>query len=201
MGCLPLVGSLKLQVAFAKEPYKRYCILQKRHIILRSLLMVSTPYVNMCEQTFQKISTPKIDTHIYILNYLYPTFFFLVSCIFHLHNILLALTYTTLGDLFTTRKTLCDNKWLFSMFNWGNILCSQGKIFFYTKTSFRHDFFLEKKMVVEWSCVLRRLSNEVVSYVKRMKLSLDMRRIGCWYQVNHFFTWRESLLNMKIVSS
>ena len=46
--------------------------------------MVSTAYVNMCEQTFQKINTPKIDTHIYILNYLYPTFLFLVSCIFFL---------------------------------------------------------------------------------------------------------------------
>ena len=29
MGWLRLVGSLKLQVSFAKEPYKRDCILQK----------------------------------------------------------------------------------------------------------------------------------------------------------------------------
>jgi len=33
---VPLVGSLKLQVSFAKEPYKRDDILQKRPIILRS---------------------------------------------------------------------------------------------------------------------------------------------------------------------
>ena len=33
------VGSLKLYVSFAKEPYKRDYILQKRPIILRSLLM------------------------------------------------------------------------------------------------------------------------------------------------------------------
>ena len=45
MGWLRLVGSLKLQVSFAKEPYKRDDILQKRPIILRSLLIVATPYV------------------------------------------------------------------------------------------------------------------------------------------------------------
>jgi len=38
MGWLRLVGSLKLQVSFAKKPYKRDYILQKRTIILRSLL-------------------------------------------------------------------------------------------------------------------------------------------------------------------
>ena len=44
MGWLRLVGSLKLQVSFAKEPYKRDNILQKRPIIIRSLLMVANPY-------------------------------------------------------------------------------------------------------------------------------------------------------------
>ena len=33
----------KLSVSFAKEPYKRDDILQKRHIILRSLLIMATP--------------------------------------------------------------------------------------------------------------------------------------------------------------
>jgi len=42
MGWLRLVGSLKLYVFFAKEPYKREDILQKRPIILRSLLIVDT---------------------------------------------------------------------------------------------------------------------------------------------------------------
>jgi len=45
MGWLPLVGSLQLQVSFAKEPYKRDDILQKRPRILRSLLIVATPWV------------------------------------------------------------------------------------------------------------------------------------------------------------
>jgi len=44
MGWLWLVGSLKLQVSFAKEPYKRDDILQRGPIILRSLLTVATPY-------------------------------------------------------------------------------------------------------------------------------------------------------------
>jgi len=38
------VGSFKLQVSFAKEPYERDDILQKRPIILRSLLIIATPY-------------------------------------------------------------------------------------------------------------------------------------------------------------
>jgi len=41
-GWLRFVGSLNLQVSFAKEPYKRYDILQKRPAILRSLLIVGT---------------------------------------------------------------------------------------------------------------------------------------------------------------
>ena len=45
MGWLPLVGSLKLQVSFAKEPYKGDNILQKRPSLLRSLLIVCESYV------------------------------------------------------------------------------------------------------------------------------------------------------------
>jgi len=46
MGWLRLGGSLKLQASFAKEPCKRDDILQKRPIILRSLLIVATPQRN-----------------------------------------------------------------------------------------------------------------------------------------------------------
>ena len=52
MGWLRLVGSLKIHVSFVKlwvsfaqEPYKRDCILQQRPMILRSLLIVGTPYL------------------------------------------------------------------------------------------------------------------------------------------------------------
>jgi len=45
MWWLRLVGSLNLCVSFAKEPYKRDKILQKRPIILSILLIVATPYV------------------------------------------------------------------------------------------------------------------------------------------------------------
>jgi len=47
MGWLRLVGSLKLYVSFAKETYKRDEILQKRPMILRSLLIVATPYISL----------------------------------------------------------------------------------------------------------------------------------------------------------
>jgi len=46
MGRLRLVGSLKLYVSFAKETHKTDDILQKRPIILRSLLIVATPYLH-----------------------------------------------------------------------------------------------------------------------------------------------------------
>jgi len=45
IGWLRLVGSLKLQVSFAKEPYKRDYFLQKRPIIVRSLLILAAPYL------------------------------------------------------------------------------------------------------------------------------------------------------------
>jgi len=45
VGWLQLVGSLKPQVSFAKEPYQRDDILQKRRTNLRSLLIVATPYL------------------------------------------------------------------------------------------------------------------------------------------------------------
>jgi len=45
MGWLRLVGSLKLQVSFAREPYKRDYILQKRPIFWKSLQIIATPCV------------------------------------------------------------------------------------------------------------------------------------------------------------
>ena len=44
-GWLRLVDSLNWEVSFAKERYKRDYILQKRPIILRSLLPIATPYL------------------------------------------------------------------------------------------------------------------------------------------------------------
>jgi len=46
MGWLQLVGSIQLYVSFAKEPYKRHNILQKRTIVLSILLTVATPYLS-----------------------------------------------------------------------------------------------------------------------------------------------------------
>jgi len=45
-GVARLFGSLKLQVSFAKDPYKRDYIMQKRPMNLRSLLIEATPYVS-----------------------------------------------------------------------------------------------------------------------------------------------------------
>jgi len=44
MGWLRLVGSLKLQVSFAEYSLFYWALLLKRPIILRSLLIVATPY-------------------------------------------------------------------------------------------------------------------------------------------------------------
>jgi len=64
MGWLRLVGSFKAYVSFAKEPYKRDDILQKRPIILRRLLIVATPY--LLEKTYihtQKYKQTHACTH------------------------------------------------------------------------------------------------------------------------------------------
>ena len=45
MGWLRLVGSLKLHVSFAEYRLFYKALLQKRPVILRSLLIVATPYV------------------------------------------------------------------------------------------------------------------------------------------------------------
>jgi len=45
MGWLRLVGSLKLQVSFAECHLFYRAFLQKRPVILRSLLIVATPYL------------------------------------------------------------------------------------------------------------------------------------------------------------
>jgi len=47
IGWQRLVGSLKLQVSLAKESYKRDDFLPRRPVILRSLLIVATPYAYM----------------------------------------------------------------------------------------------------------------------------------------------------------
>jgi len=51
MGWLWLVGSWNQQVSFAKEPYKRDYVLQKRPIISRSLLIVATPHTHTHTRT------------------------------------------------------------------------------------------------------------------------------------------------------
>jgi len=58
MQWLRLVGFSKLQVSFAKEPYKKDNILQKRRIILRSLLTVATPYIESCHELWAHQSVP-----------------------------------------------------------------------------------------------------------------------------------------------
>jgi len=66
MRWLRLVGSLNLQVSFAKEPYKRDYILQKRPTILRSLLIVATPYewdMSPRATTLGKITLQHTATH------------------------------------------------------------------------------------------------------------------------------------------
>ena len=54
MGWLRLVGSLKSYVSFAKEPYTRDYILQKRLVIWRSLLIEGTQLTNWLAQLTQE---------------------------------------------------------------------------------------------------------------------------------------------------
>jgi len=72
MEWLWLVGSIKLSVSFAKEPYKRDYILQKRPMILSILLTVATPYVYVHIYTDVDVCLCiYIYIHIYIYTYIY----------------------------------------------------------------------------------------------------------------------------------
>ena len=54
----PFVDSLKLKVSFAEYILLYRTLLQKRLIILRSLLMVPTPYRAMCVSAIFFLNTP-----------------------------------------------------------------------------------------------------------------------------------------------
>jgi len=54
MGWLQLVGSLKLQVSFAEYRLFYRALLQKRPTVLRSLLIVATPYLHSVEYITRK---------------------------------------------------------------------------------------------------------------------------------------------------
>jgi len=72
MGWRRFVGSLKLQISFAKEPYKRDYILQKRLMILRSLLIVATSYVSMTLKDKEPCAPIFVSIHTYIyIMYIY----------------------------------------------------------------------------------------------------------------------------------
>ena len=63
MGWLWLVGSIRLWVSFANEPYKRNNILQKRPIISTILLTVAKPYMHIhihlrVEASWQRHASP-----------------------------------------------------------------------------------------------------------------------------------------------
>jgi len=60
IGWLRSVGSIKLLVSFAKEPYKRDHILQKRPMILSILLTVATPYRKRLQSWFSRNISPQI---------------------------------------------------------------------------------------------------------------------------------------------
>jgi len=73
MGWLRLVGSIKLQVSFATEPYTRDDILQKRPLILWSLLTVATPY--------GYIYTHYMHAYIYITHTYWPSYVWEGQCV------------------------------------------------------------------------------------------------------------------------
>ena len=77
MGWLRLVGSLKLYVFFAKETYKRNDILQKRPMILRSLLIVANPHKTnhkcvLCMRVYKHIYLMCLYTRIHAHIYTHP---------------------------------------------------------------------------------------------------------------------------------
>jgi len=75
LGRLRWVGSLKSHVSFAKEPYKKDYVLQKRPVIWRSLLIVAIPYsFQICRWWCVMSHThTHTHTHTHILSCAYRT--------------------------------------------------------------------------------------------------------------------------------
>jgi len=73
MGWPWFVGFLKLLISFAKEPYKRDDIPQKRPTILRSLLIEATPYQTPrhCTHHTHTHTHPNMWVHAYIYIHIY----------------------------------------------------------------------------------------------------------------------------------
>ena len=75
MGWLRLVGSLKVQVFFAEYSLFYRALLQKRPIILRSLLIVGTPYIIKCSYIVKKPQLSLRWSHICICSLKVQVFF------------------------------------------------------------------------------------------------------------------------------
>jgi len=79
MGWLRLVGSIKLEVSFAEYSLFYEALLQQRHILLRSLLIVATPYqyvdvctslrVGLCVCMYVSMYASSMFVHIYVCMY------------------------------------------------------------------------------------------------------------------------------------
>jgi len=70
MGWLRLVGSLKSQVSFAEYSLFYRALLQKRPIILRSLLIIATPYAYRMQDSVQTMCDLEQCTHLWYSTHL-----------------------------------------------------------------------------------------------------------------------------------
>jgi len=75
MGWLQLVGSLKLQVSFAKEPYKRDVILQKRPINFKE------PTFRSHHITKERLLHPRIYIQIYTNTFVRKDIYTITKCV------------------------------------------------------------------------------------------------------------------------
>ena len=110
MGWLRLVGFFKLQVSFAKEPYKRDLYSAKWLIILRSLLTVATPYIypfyqphSLSSQCFSDVRT--MAQHACGVQYIWYFFpvFFSIRCI-SAHNHCMSLWHCSTTGCITSAQ-------------------------------------------------------------------------------------------------
>jgi len=92
MGWLRLVGSIKLQVSFAKYHLFYRALLQKRPIILRSLLIAATPYIQryirLSEMNLTANKGVRLYLYVYVHLYVYTGVFVLFCSLVKTLNML-----------------------------------------------------------------------------------------------------------------
>jgi len=190
MGWLRLVGSLKLQVSFAKENYKRDYILQERPIILRSLLIIATPYLqcaccSLCCNVLQ-----------YVLQYSLQWCSVCCSvCCSECCSVEYAVIYFLISFTSTLSEPCHTHKWVVAHTQMSHVACMEKKnLFIITVMSYiwiSHGTFInESRHIYEWTNLSYTTVSDSCHTCEWVMAHMWMSHGTHMYESRHMYTQR-----------